>query len=174
MVETNSSNIDPLAYKQIMAHWASGVTIVTTWNDGVPHGMTVSSFASVSLNPSRVLVCLSRTSNTHDALLVSRTFAVNLLSREQLELGKRFAGLVAGSDGRFQDIKWRTACTGAPILPGVLGWLDCRVVQTVVSGDHTIVVGEVEDGEALDLAEPLLYHNRSWRHLAHEALTAAP
>ena len=164
--------IEPHAFKQIMAQWASGVTVVTTMRDGVPLGMTVSSFASVSLHPSRVLICASRTCSTHEGLKQSGYFAVHLLKQEQLAWGRRFAGLAPEVDDRFQGIDWRTARTGAPILPGALGWVDCYVVQAIISGDHTIFVGEVADGDMCDAAEPLLYHNRQWCCLAQEALRA--
>ena len=80
----------------------------------------------------------------------------------------RYDALIVGYDvvpevdDRFQGIDWRIARTGAPILPGALGWLDCYVVQAIISGDHTIFVGEVADGDMCDSAEPLLYHNRQW------------
>jgi flavin reductase (DIM6/NTAB) family NADH-FMN oxidoreductase RutF len=85
--------IEPHAFKEVMAHWASGVTIATTQAKATPLGMTVSSFASVSLHPPQILICVNRQASTHTAIEASGYFAVNLLAVEHLEWGVRFAGL---------------------------------------------------------------------------------
>ncbi|HML20699.1 MAG TPA: flavin reductase family protein [Aggregatilinea sp.] len=150
-------------YKDIMAQWASGVTVVTTTCGSEVHGLTVSSFTSVSLTPPLVLVSIGNELETRTCLEQSGVFAVNLLGTDRIEWGLRFAGMIPGVTDRFAGINWRTAVTGSPILPGVLGWLDCEIRYAYPGGDHTIFVGEVLHGEALRApGEPLLYYHRQW------------
>jgi len=154
---------DAELYKNLMAQWASGVTVVTTACDGEWQGLTVSSFTSVSLQPPMVLVCIGQELPARACIERSGAFAVSILSAEQLEWGLRFAGLLPGITDRFAGIACTTAATGSPILPDVLGWLDCRVRHVYPGGDHTIFVGEVLQGEALEPAgRPLLYYHRQW------------
>ena len=162
--------IEPQAFKDVMARWASGVTIATTRSKASPLGMTVSSFASVSLHPAQVLICVNRNASTYAAIEESGYFAVNLLAVEHLEWGVRFAGLRPEVTDRFEGIGWLTAQTGAPILPGVLGWLDCRLRHAFASGDHTIFVGEVVASGVYSDGAPLLYYRRNWRQLEAQLL----
>lgn len=157
--------IDAEAFKEVMARWATGVTIATTRQAEAPVGMTVSSFASVSLHPPQILICVNQRANTHGAIVGSGFFAVNLLAADQQALGMRFAGLQPNVGDRFTDIAFITAETGAPILPGVLGWLDCLLTHAFASGDHTIMVGEVVACEMGDADRPLLYFQRAWHRL---------
>jgi flavin reductase (DIM6/NTAB) family NADH-FMN oxidoreductase RutF len=166
--------IEPQAFKGVMAHWASGVTIVTSCQANTPVGMTVSSFTSVSLQPPQILVCINLQALTHSAIAGSRCFAVNLLSLGQRDWGARFAGLQPEIVDRFGGIRYSVALTGAPILPGVLAWLDCRVQHAFVSGDHTVFIGDVVAGEAYSNTAPLLYYNRDWRQLEEVAAKARP
>jgi flavin reductase (DIM6/NTAB) family NADH-FMN oxidoreductase RutF len=158
------------AFKDVMARWASGVTIATTRYNDTPVGMTVSSFAGVCWQPPQILICVNRQAHTHAAVEASGVFAVNILAVEHLEWGLRFAGLLPAITDRFQAIAWTTAQTGAPILPGVLGWFDCHLRQALPSGDHTIFVGEVAACSVRGDAAPLLYYNRHWRQLAEQVL----
>jgi flavin reductase (DIM6/NTAB) family NADH-FMN oxidoreductase RutF len=163
--------IEPQAFREVMAHWASGVTVVTTLEQEQPVGITVSSFASLSLQPPQILVCINRKLYTHEILRQSGFFAVNILTVEQVAWGMRFAGMLPEVKDRFQDIQWFRAETGAPLLPAVLGWLDCRVRHALDGGDHTIFVGEVVASRVGEDGEPLLYYNRRWRRLASEPLS---
>lgn len=162
--------IDPQAFKEVMAHWATGVTVVTTKLGDDPVGITVNSFASVSLQPPQILICVSRKLHTHNAIEQSNGFAVNILSADQLEWGLRFAGMRPEITDRFAGIEWFTVHTGAPILPHVLGWFDCELRHAFDGGDHTIFVGGIVASAAQATGKPLLYYNRNWRQLAEEAL----
>ena len=155
--------VDPQSYKQLLANWASGVTVVTSFFEGERVGLTASSFSSVSLEPPLVLVCIANRLYTHAFIARSGVFAVNLLSAPQVELGKRFAGFYKEIVDRFADLQCSQSVTGSPLLPGTLAWLDCRVYQAYAGGDHTIYVGEVLAGAVNDSDNsPLLYHNRTW------------
>lgn len=145
-----------------MAQFASGVTVVTTIQEGRPFGLTASAFASLSLEPPLLLVCLSKGVSAHKVIDETGIFAVNILSDGQLDVGMRFAGLQPGISDRFAGIDWTRGKTGAPILAGCLAWADCRVSNIFEGGDHSIFVGAIQDVNAVTSGEPLLYHNRRW------------
>lgn len=153
---------DPARFRQAMAQFASGVTVVTTVKEGVPSGLTASSFASLSIEPPLLLVCLQKTLGAHRIIEETGIFAVNVLASRQLDIGRRFAGLQPETSDRFTGTEWMTAVTGSPVLPGCLAWADCRVWNIYDGGDHSIFVGAVEEVSASDDGEPLLYHNRLW------------
>lgn len=153
--------VDPAGFRQTMARWATGVTVVTALHEGVRYGMTVNSFTSVSLNPTLVSFCVGKGNMSHPAMTGAGHFAVNILSVDQVELGMRFAGMIQVAD-RFEGLDLTTAETGAPILPGVVAWLDCRTVELKDAGDHTIIIGEVEAAWQTADRHPLLYSSRTW------------
>lgn len=154
--------VDDKRFKNTLARWASGVTVVTTYYDNARQGITVSSFSSVSLEPPLILICIGKQLYTHEAIITSGAFAVNILKAGQVALGKRFAGMFPDLEDRFEGLVCETATTGAPILPGVSAWLDCRMRYAYDGGDHTIFVGEVMATGVGDEVQPLLYYNRQW------------
>lgn len=156
---------EPQDFKDALSKWATGVTVVTTLNEtGHPHGMTVSSFTSVSLNPPLILFCANKAKYGHQAIMESGIFAVNILGVPQMAWGKRFAGMYPDIEDRFADISYKTAVTGAPVFPEALGWVDCRVYQRHEAGDHTIFIGQVEAAGSSATGDALLYFNRQWGH----------
>lgn len=155
--------MDPDSLRKIMRQWATGVTLVTSHDRGRPHGMTVTSFTSVSLQPPIILVSLEKSSRTHGMVQEERTFAVSVLAEDQRDLADRFAGRIPDSDDRFAGVEYRPAASGSPIPLGSLAYLDCRVAGTYSAGTHTLFLGEVIDGEVLRQGPPLLYHNRDYR-----------
>jgi flavin reductase (DIM6/NTAB) family NADH-FMN oxidoreductase RutF len=152
--------------KQVLSRRASGVAIVTACAGDRIHGMTVSAFTEVSLDPPLVLVCADKTSNTHPVIAEGQCFAVNLLAREQEALSNRFASKV-DEDRRFEGLSFERGATGAPLLSGALAVLDCRVVAAHDAGDHVIYVGRVEDLRSSD-REPLVYYDGAYQSLARE------
>lgn len=152
-------------FKDAMSQFATGVTIVTTRDGDVIHGLTANAVTSVSLDPLLVLVCVENTLRSHELMTRSGVFAVNILNVDQRRLAERFAGLIPDVDDRFEGLDYDTAETGSPILPDVLAWLDCRVWNTYDGGDHTIFVGEIIAGDAPAGHEPLLYCRRNWARL---------
>jgi flavin reductase (DIM6/NTAB) family NADH-FMN oxidoreductase RutF len=156
-------SVDEATFKNALAQWSSGVTIVTTrLEDGTIKGMTASSFSSVSMKPFLVLVCVARRLYTHRLLEASKIFAVNILGTEHEYWGKLFAGVYPEVEHRWQDIQYKTAVTGSPILPDALGWLDCRLYNQVEAGDHSIFIGEVVAAGNAGNGQPLMYYNRTW------------
>ena len=146
--------------KNAYARWATGVTIVTARAGDRNHGMTVSSFTEVSLEPPLVLVCIDKTSNTQPVIAEGGVFAVKILARDQEPLAKRFACADA-EDRRFADLDCESGATGAPLLAGAVASLDCRVESAHESGDHIIYIGEVVGLHVSD-GDPLLFYNRGY------------
>jgi flavin reductase (DIM6/NTAB) family NADH-FMN oxidoreductase RutF len=145
-----------------MRAFPAGVTIVTTIDDGVALGMTVTSFTSVSLEPVLILVCLKRSSNTGQGVAKTRRLIVNILDGSQEALARRFA--VAGLD-KFDGVPHRTNAIGIPIIEGALGHLDCRVEESFAAGSHDIVVCSVLEA-TLGEGHPLLFHGGAFRGLS--------
>ena len=150
-----------------MRAWSSGVTVVTVAYQGRKHGMTVSSFTSVALDPPLVIISLQTDSRTHELISKAGGFAVTILSADQEELSDRFAGRVPDTEDRMAGLLTETMVTGAPLLKGGLAFLDCRTVQAIPAGSNTLFLAEVvaarggQDGEAA----PLVYHNQCYRQL---------
>jgi flavin reductase (DIM6/NTAB) family NADH-FMN oxidoreductase RutF len=160
--------IDTRTFRNICGRFATGVTIVTTRDSEELQGMTVNAFSSLSLEPMLILFCADHRTRTYQAVHESRIFAVNILSVEQQELSDVFAGRT-GKDGseRFNNVRFETAVTGAPILADCIGYFDCRVVDELPGGDHTIFVGQVEAAEMFD-GEPLLFYAGKYRRMRDE------
>ena len=147
-------------YKEVLSHWVTGVTIVTARDGDRIHGMTVSAFTEVSLDPPLVLVCADKGSNTHPVIAAGRVFAVNILGSDQSDLSNRFASKKT-EDTRFDGLAYATGETGAPLIEGVVANLDCRLVAAHDHGDHVVYVGEVVDVRYHE-RDPLLYRNGSY------------
>jgi len=131
-------------FRQVLGHFATGVTVVTTNNNGKIGGLTVNAFCSVSLEPPLVLVCVDIQSNTLPLIREGKNFAVNILADQQEHLSRCFAIPSAKRYENFCHADYTTAATGAPILNGVLAFVDARVVAEYPGGDHIIFLGQVE------------------------------
>lgn len=154
------------AYRNALRAFPSGVTIVAIRAGETVHGLTVSAFASISVEPPLIAIVID---HKHLAYPVLETpgavFSVNILGADQVELSNRFAW--TKDEDRFQEGDWQRAPTGAPILAQALAWLDCTVHSRLEAGSHTIYVGEVHAAAPVGdpLALPLVYWNRGYRHL---------
>lgn len=152
--------IENAFFKEVAGRFATGVTVVTTSSQGKAAGITVNTFCSVSLNPPLILVCVDLISQTLQLIRESGIFAVNILSSEQDELSRCFAGASRERYEYFCNATYREAATGAPILDGTLAFIDARVVAEYPGGDHVIFLGQVEalgtDSEAAFADENVL------------------
>ncbi|MER3404199.1 MAG: flavin reductase [Chloroflexota bacterium] len=156
--EQDLSPADPSTVRRVASRFATGVAVVTTRTDAGCHGVTVNSFTWVSYQPPLVLICLDKLLHSHDLVVESGFFGVSILSAEQEFLAERFAGRAPLVDAHFSGVPYHTAATGAPLLEGALGWLDCRLHATYDGGDHSIFVGlVVAAGFGID-GRPLLYY----------------
>jgi flavin reductase (DIM6/NTAB) family NADH-FMN oxidoreductase RutF len=154
--------IDDAGFKLAMSQFASGVTVVTTENEGTRYGMTVASFASLSLHPPLVLVCIEKSVKTHEAIASAGKFGVSILAKDQADLSNRFA---SRRDDKFEGVGIRTGELGVPLLDGAICTLECRLHTTLPGGDHSIFVGEVVDAQTIETA-PLLYFRSGYRELS--------
>ncbi len=154
---------DPL--QVVMRRWASGVTIVTAQHNDQRHGMTVSSFTSVSLQPPIVLICIDRSTRTHDLILESGRFAVCFLRYDQRELSDRFAGRIPSIMDRFEGIELETTASGLSVPAGCLATMDCSVVASQMPGQSTVFMAEVRSVTLGPDGPPLLYYNQDYRSL---------
>jgi flavin reductase (DIM6/NTAB) family NADH-FMN oxidoreductase RutF len=141
-------------FRAALGRFASGVTVVTTKDlRGELHGITVSAFCSVSLDPPMVLICIEKTAGSHPALEESAVFIVNILREGHAEISELFASL---RPEKFDLVKWTAGIDGVPVLDDALATLECRVKFSYHGGDHSIFVGEVEAVTASD-GKPLTY-----------------
>lgn len=156
-------------FRDTLAAFATGVTVITTRGVEHPAGMTASAFSSVSLDPPLVLICVGNTASASEEIPGSGTFAVNILGAHQEPLSRYFASKdrPRGADA-FRDIPHRRLASGSPILDGVAGYVDCSVHQRHEAGDHWIFVGEVLALGCDPEVPPLLFHAGQYR-LLHEA-----
>ena len=155
--------LDPDLFRSVLGRFASGVTIVTVRDaEGSDHGMTVSAFTSLSLDPSLILVCIDRAASMLGVLTAGTRFNVNILAASQEALSRRFAKLEA--EVRFDGIGFTRGTHGAPVLDDVLAYLECSVETTHDGGDHVIIVGAVEHAATRD-DRPLLYYRGGYAQL---------
>jgi flavin reductase (DIM6/NTAB) family NADH-FMN oxidoreductase RutF len=131
-------------FRQVMGRFATGVTVVTTRSQGEIAGITVNAFCSVSLNPPLVLVCIDTKSNMLPLFRESKVFAVNMLTNKQEDISRGFASNSKERYENFYNASYHIAITGAPIIDGVLAFVDTRIVAEYPGGDHIIFLGQVE------------------------------
>jgi flavin reductase (DIM6/NTAB) family NADH-FMN oxidoreductase RutF len=151
------SGVGATEFRAVMGRFVTGVTVVTTLDDRGPHGVTVNSFTSLSLDPPMIAVCLCRRGRGAAALRRSRHFGVSILGADQEELGRHFAhpDRPSGPDA-FHQVAHRVGLGGIPLIAGAAAHLECRTRQRVRAGDHVMYVGEViglhVDGDVDSLA----------------------
>jgi flavin reductase (DIM6/NTAB) family NADH-FMN oxidoreductase RutF len=154
--------IGPDEFRRLLGHFATGVTVVTTCDlDGRPTGLTVSAFASLSLDPPLVLVCVDHKSQTYPALRERGQFVVNLLTADQEAISRRFASTRLD---KFDEVPYRPSAHGLPLIEAALAHIECVTVSTHIEGDHTIFVGRVE-GAGFGAGHPLLYYRGKYHRL---------
>lgn len=149
-------------FRAALSRFASGVTVVTTKDtNGRLHGITVSAFCSVSLEPPLVLVCIEKTTASHYAFEDSGFFTVNFLNDDQSELSEHFATEL---ENKFDSVPTMSGSNGLPVIEGSVAVLECRLRSAHDEGDHTIFVGEVENANLGD-RDPVVYFLGEYRKL---------
>lgn len=147
--------------KLVMRHYPQGVTVVTCSINNKLFGLTVSAFTSISLEPPLVMISISKQSKFHEVLIESNYFAVNILAEDQKTVSDRFAGRHGLSD-KFEGIDYFFEKTRAPIIRGVVAFIECEKWSAYDGGDHTIVLGKVINAKKLNDKKPLVYHNQQY------------
>lgn len=154
--------VDKEAFRKACARFATGIAVATViGTDEAAHGLTVNSFASVSLSPPLVLICVDHNSAVLKHFRASPYFGVNILREDQKDVSAHFAR--KGHD-RFGEVAWVAGKTGVPLLPEALGVLECKVTDTVEAGDHAILIGKVVRADWHD-GRPLIFYNSAYRNL---------
>jgi flavin reductase (DIM6/NTAB) family NADH-FMN oxidoreductase RutF len=157
-----SARIGPDLYRRACAQFATGVTVVTALDEeGRPHGVTVNSFTSVSLDPPLVLVGIDLRNAILGHFRTSTHFAVNVLSEDQEGISRRFS---SAAENRFHGVDWHPAASGVPLLEGALAHLECAVTQVMEAGDHSVLIGVVEHAE-YKTGKPLVFFDSSYRRV---------
>ncbi len=150
-------------FRAALGRFASGVTVVTTRDAaGNMHGITVSAFCSVSLEPPLILVCIEKSAGSHHAFEQNEFFAVSILRDSQQHYSDRFASHLPD---KFDGIKFETNNQNIPILVDTLAVLECRRVNAHDNGDHTIFVGQIESSYVAD-DQPLIYFHGNYRKIS--------
>lgn len=150
-------------FRRACGRFATGVTVATVLDaNGAPHGLTVSSFTSVSLDPPLILICLGQAVTVIEAFRAARYFGINVLGAEQRELSDHFAR--KGHD-RFGSIRWHSGTTGVPLLEDTLAEMECEVDQRFIAGDHDIFVGRMVRARVSE-GPPLVHFASRYRRLA--------
>jgi flavin reductase (DIM6/NTAB) family NADH-FMN oxidoreductase RutF len=148
--------------RRVMGHFATGVTVITTFRkSGEMHGLTANAFTSVSLEPPLLLICVDKKADSYPCFDEVGVFTVNILAADQEALSRRFA--VSGGN-KFEGVAYHPGGNGAPILEGTLGHIECRITARHDGGDHTIYVGEVQEAETRE-HKPLLFFRGGYREL---------
>lgn len=162
MTETPAP-FDSAKFRQVLGHFPTGVTVVTAAGaDGVV-GLAIGSFASVSLDPPLVAFFPDKGSSSWPKIEATGGFCVNVLAEDQEEVCRRFA---SKAEDKFAGLGWEPAASGAPILNGVLAWIDCTVDSVVAAGDHWCVTGRVRDLDVARDGGPLLFFRGGYGRFA--------
>jgi flavin reductase (DIM6/NTAB) family NADH-FMN oxidoreductase RutF len=153
-MSSDSLGVTSAEFRRACGRFATGVTIATVVDSGgTPHGLTVSSFTSVSLKPPLISICLGHEVSIIDHFRKTTYFGINILNETQQPLSERFA--LKGHD-RFDGLKWHRGVTGVPLLPGCLAQIECAVYRRIEMGDHDIFVGEMVH-ERVHAGNPLVH-----------------
>ena len=153
-------------FRKAMGCFATGVTVITVDYEGEVHGMTANAFASVSLDPLLVLVCVDQRARTHGHLHAKKRFGVNVLAENQREVSEYYARSPEAHDRAEPQTGMRFERTphGTPVLQGALAYLECRLHTAQDAGDHTIFIAEVEDVVVRE-GDPLLFFRGKYRSI---------
>ncbi len=162
---------DPARFRQVLGHFCTGVTVITTADRAGPAGFACQSFAALSLDPPLVLFCPSRTSATWPRIEQAGHFCANVLASGQRELARVFG--TSGVD-KFAGLRWSACSSGDPVLDGVLTWAGCAVQTVHEAGDHFVVLGRVTELGECVAGQPLLFYRGRFASTAARAADDPP
>lgn len=156
-------------FRAVLGHFATGVAVVTAVSEGVPVGITVQSFSSLSLDPPLVLLSPARTSTSWPHIESARRLCINLLAEGHAHLARQFAR--SGGD-KFQGVDWKPSpTTGSPVLTEALAWIDAVIESVSPGGDHLVVVCRVLDLQARTDLRPLIFYQSGFQSLVDSTKT---
>ena len=149
--------MDTGQFRELMRHQAGAVTIIAVGKAGHRTGLTATAMCSLSDTPPMILICVNKSASAHAPIKAAKCFSVNVLSKSQQDLAKRFSSKKLEGEARFDAEAWMTMKTGAPLLKGAIANLDCELADEHVFETHSIFIGRVKDGNFDEKATPLLY-----------------
>jgi flavin reductase (DIM6/NTAB) family NADH-FMN oxidoreductase RutF len=162
-VSEHAPVIDSARFRQVLGHFATGVTVVTADHPDGPVGLAIGSFFSVSLDPPLVGFCAARSSTSWPRIREAGTFCVNVLAEDQEHVCRAFA---SKQPDKFRGLGWRPSALGAPVLADVLAWIECEIELMHDAGDHEIVIGAVRELEVEREIGPLVFFRGGYANLA--------
>jgi 3-hydroxy-9,10-secoandrosta-1,3,5(10)-triene-9,17-dione monooxygenase reductase component len=145
-------------FREVLGHFATGITVVTAMEEGVPVGFTCQAFTSLSLDPPMVALAPAKTSTSWPRMVKAGAFCVNILAEDQEALCRTFA--VSGGD-KFVGVSWHLGAAGTPVLDGVLAWIECALESVSDAGDHELVTGRVLGLDATR-GSPLIFYRSGY------------
>ena len=145
-------------FKELMKRFASGVTLITFESGGKYSGLTVSSFCSLSMNPPLILICIDKKIPSHESLKNGTHFGVNICTSEQGKLAWDFANSNVDKNELILSLNHDITENKVPLLNECLASMECKIKETYEGGDHTIFVGQIEDGNFDEESDPLVYY----------------
>jgi len=149
-------------FRRACGRFATGITIATVSDArGTPHGLTVNSFTSVSLDPPLVSICLGHAVSLIEVFRAASYFGINVLAENQRAVSELFAR--RGYD-RFEGIEWESGANGVPLIAGVLAAMECRAVERIRAGDHDIFLAQMVTARVVE-GKPLVYFASGYRRL---------
>jgi flavin reductase (DIM6/NTAB) family NADH-FMN oxidoreductase RutF len=167
-MEERAVSVDPLEYRSVIGHLATGVTVITTAAGEEMQGMTANAVTSLSLDPTMILICVEKSTHTHGVLERGGVFAVNILGDHQEQVSRLFAKRAEPEINSLRGERFTLGVTGVPVLEDCLAYLECRVAQVFEGGDHSIFLGQVVAASVVQDAEPLLFYRSQYRRLADD------
>jgi len=162
---------EPAAFRRVLGHFCTGVTVITTADAAGPAGFACQSFTALSLDPPLVLFCPSRTSATWPRIAAAGHFCANVLGAGQQALARIFG--TSGQD-KFAGVGWAPSPRGAPVLDDALTWVGAEVEAVHDGGDHHVVIGRVTELGPCQPARPLLFYRGRYAETAPRPATGPP
>jgi 3-hydroxy-9,10-secoandrosta-1,3,5(10)-triene-9,17-dione monooxygenase reductase component len=162
---------DPQRFRQVLGHFASGVTVITGIDGTTPVGFACQAFAALSLEPPLVLCCPAQSSSTWPRIAASGQFCANILAAEQRDLARQFG---VSAEDKFAGVDWAAAPNGAPVLAGVLTWAACAIETVHEAGDHHVVIARITHLGDSVAGDPLLFYRGRFTLAAQTAVDSPP
>ena len=153
--------VEPQRFREVMSHFATGVTVVTAYAADGPVGMTANAVCSLSLDPLLALVCFDNDSRTLRVVREERRFGINVLASGQEQLARLFASKTPEAE-KFAGVQ-HTVHEGIPVIEGTIAWVGCELEQLIPGGDHTIGIGAVIAAEKATELDPLIWYRGEYR-----------
>ena len=160
------TGVDPAAFRKAAGRLPTGIVVVGTCVDGIPHVMTVSAFTSVSLDPLLVLFCAEKIARFHDAVLAAGSWGVSVLGAEGEAASRWFASRGRPLADQLTGFAWTAGqVSGAALLDDAIATLECETTSTTDGGDHTVILGAVKAASRGADTGPLIYYDGQYRTL---------